>query len=355
MNSAGYTKTGADGSYSLSLLKPGDYSFSCQVGEWTDPNSLSIYKTMQLVEGVNHVDFSLPCGSISGKLVDKLTGKPLADASVKMYIRETQEQRMGRKSLYRADTEPRWWPENECKTDNKGAFQLRDLKAGEWIICAVHTGSRSIPAAVVNLAEGEAKSGVVAKVPPTGSAKISFVGMKDMPEKTMIVCVDEYGLAYYPEYDEKTSSMEFLDLPVGKFRTVVESKAYLSTQVLFQVQANKTTNVSVKLTKGSKIVFKPKGGLADPNARVSVAFRITTPDGKPVLRRPQGLYIGNVIVGGGSEGPASIVIEPGTYLLKAAVRGDRDSWGDESDLTGWSGTIEVVSGKDTVVEIPWEQ
>jgi hypothetical protein len=58
---------------------------------------------------------------------------------------------------------------------------------------------------------------------------------------------------------------------------------------------------------------------------------------------------------GGPEGPAGITIKPGTYVVKAAVRNDPDSWMDKNDLTGWSGTIKVVAGKDTVVDIPWNQ
>lgn len=348
---AGSAVTGEDGSYRLAFFKPGEYFFSCTVGGGTGPNG----KTVQLAEGANQVDFDLPYGSISGKLVDKLGG-PLADASVKLYTRETYEQYTGGATLYWMEAEPRWWPRNECKTDKDGAFQAKNLKAGEWMICAAEPVM--LPAAVVKLAEGEAKTGVIAKVPPTGSAKFSVVGMKSMPEDARIACVDECGMVYSSKYDGKTFSAEFPDLPVGKLRAVVVSRDYLPAQVLFQALPNKTANVSVKLTKGSKIVFQPKGDSFDPNdlALASVAFRITTPDGKPVLQKAGGLYWwGDVTGGGGAFGPPSIVIKPGTYLLKAAIRVDSYSWGDESDLTGYSGIIKVAAGKDTVVEIPWEQ
>ena len=349
-NWAGSAETVADGSYKLSLFKPGTYFFSCILGEWMDPNHIYSGRTLTLAAGANRVDFSLPCGSISGKLVDKLTGKPLAGTPIRLYVRETWKQNRGRDSLAFAEVEGRWWPENECKTDKNGTFQARNLRAGKWMIC-VDPGA--VPAAVVRLADGEAKSGVVARVRPTGSAKISFAGMKDRPKDAMVVCVDEFGMAHYPNYENGVWAGEVDDLPVGKFKAVATGTRYLPTEVAFQVRADETTNVSIKLTKGPRIVFEPK---TDPQEAgvVSIGFKITTLDGKPVLRGTDGLRWGEILTHDPDrKEPAAVTVKPGTYLVKAgAVRGDSRNYGDDPELTGYSGKVTVVNGKDTIVEVP---
>lgn len=357
MNWAGSAETGEDGSYKLTLLKPGTYSFSCILGEWTDPNKIHSSRTLQLTAGPNRVDFNLPHGSISGKLVDQQTGRALPGMSVRLYVHETQEKRMGRKSLYFSEAEPTWQPENTCKTDKNGAFQAKNLRAGEWMVCALPSErSRGVPAGTVKLGEGEAKSGVVAKVPPTGSAKISVAGMSGMPKNVMIACIDEYGYVYYPKYENGAYLPEIEDLPVGKIRAVTQGDAYLPMEVPFQVRRDETTNVPIKLAKGPRIVFQAKDNSGEVIDQVSFTFRITTPNGKPVLRGVEGLRWGSVIGRGLGPGePAAITIKPGTYHIRAAAfQGDASTWGEEPDLT-WSGTVKVVDCKDTVVEIPLEQ
>lgn len=359
MNWEGSAKTAADGSYKLSLLKQDNYSFRCMLGEWSDPNRISSARTAELKEGVNKVDFKLPCGSISGKLVDKVTGKPLADTTIRMYVRETDEQRLGKKSSFFGEAEPLWLPESQCKTDRNGVFKAQNLRAGKWMICAVRGGenSQGVPAGIVKLDDGEAKSGVVAKAPRTGSALFSIAGMKCLPKDVMVLCVDDNGMVYYPKFDKEKQFMTLScdSLPVGKLRAFVQSNAYLPTYTPFQVKQDETVKVSLKVTKEPRIVFRVKNP-RDAADSVSFAYRITTPDGKPVLQRAGGLHWGGVVNWDGkSTGEASVAIKPGTYLVKAAVRSNSDSWYNETDITGWSGTVKVVTGKDTVVEVPWEQ
>ena len=348
---SGSGETDADGSYRLSLFKPGTYFFSCMLGEWMDPNHIYSGKTLQLAVGANRVDFSLPYGSISGKLLDKLTGKPVTGASVRLYVRETYEQKMGRAGLVFAAAQPTWWPENQCKTDKNGVFQARNLRAGEWLIC---TDPGRIPTAVVKLADGQAKTGVVAKVPATGSARISFAGMKDKPKDAMAVCIDQFGMMHYPKYENGAYLTEYEDLPVGKVKAVVAGVSYLPTEVPFQVRADQTAKVSIKLTKGPRIVFRPKSDTGEVAETVSIGFRITTPDGKPVYRSMEGLCWGGIITHSPDRNvTAAITVKPGTYLIKAgAVRGDSRNYGDDPELTGYSGKVTVTSGRDTVVEVP---
>ena len=354
MNWVGSTETGEDGSYKLSLRKPGTYYFSCMLGEWKDLNKINSYKTLQLVDGKNQLNFNLPYGSVSGKLVDKKTGKPLAGWLVRMYVRGTYQQERGRDSLYFSAADPTWWQKSECKTDKNGAFQAGNLQAGKWIICAVpNEQSGRIPSATVNLADGETRSGIVAGVPPTGSVTFVITGMKSLPKGVLIACVDEHGIAYYPKYSEGTYSLDIPDLPVGKFKAIVQSNKYIPTEVSFQVKQDETTNVPIKLVKGPRIIFKPK---SDDTGSMSVAFRITTPDGKPVLRSVEGRTWGDII-GRTSDftDPLYITVKPGTYLVKAAIRSDSSSWFNETDLNGWSGTVKIMAGKDTVIEIPWSR
>jgi len=352
MNWVGGCDVSADGSYKLTLRKPGKYLFSCDVGEWRDPDHISSSKTVELGAGANRVDFRLPCGSISGRLLDKTTGTPLANASVRPYIRETDANWRGRETLYSMGAEPSWHPGNEFKTGKNGEFHFKNLKAGTWLICAVLGGERStaVPAGTFKLTEGEAKTGVIAKVPPTGSAKISIAGAKDLPKGTIAVCVDAFGMVHYPRHENGRYLTQIDGLPAGKTKVLLSEFTGLLAEVPFEVRPERTSNVTVKPAKLPRIVFRPKAGSITPEGRVSVAFRLTTPEGKPVLRDMDGLRWGSILEGTSTKA-ASVSVKPGKYLLKAAMRTDRDSWGDEADLAGWFGTVTVKPGKDTVIEM----
>ena len=348
-NWAGSADTADDGSFRLSLLKPGTYFFSCMLGEWTDPNRIYVGKTLALSAGKNQVDFSMPSGSISGKLVDGVTGKPLAGTSVRLYARETYEHKMGRESLSFAEVDGSWWPENQCKTDEDGAFRVQNLRAGKWMI-AVDPGG--VPAGIVTLADGEIKTGVIAKQPKTGAASLKIAGMNELPKGVWMTCTDQYGRTYYPKRVDNAWTMQFVDLPVGKLKATVHGSDYLPTQTEFTVRPDSTTIVPVKLIKGNKIVFKPVG--SDDTFTVSIGFRITTPDGKPVYMGSDGLRWGAILTHDPQKSQsAAIAIKPGKYLIKAgAVPGDGRSFGDEPTLTGFSGMVTLTSGKDTIVEVP---
>jgi protocatechuate 3,4-dioxygenase beta subunit len=355
MNWAGYAESGPDGSYRIAFRKPGTYFISCQVGEWTDPNNRYTGKTLKLVDGANKADFSLPCGSISGKLVDNVTGKPISGASVRFYIRQTYEQKMGRPGgVTFSSVTPSWWPENTCKTDGNGGFHAENLKAGKWMIGASISSddAHDIPACVVRLADGEAKTGVIAKLPPTGSATFSLVGMRGLPKGTWFTCTDGYGKTYYPKMGDQGWSLQFEQLPVGKITAGTQGTSYLLSPVSFQVRPDETTKVPIKLAKGSKIVFRVKGESVDPNESAPIDFLITTMDGKPALQRPDGLYLGGTV---GQRGePASLAIKPGTYRLRAGVADDLNHSYGSKTVWSYSGTVRVTAAKDTVVEIPWE-
>jgi hypothetical protein len=169
----------------------------------------------------------------------------------------------------------------------------------------------------------------------------------------MIALVDDHGMIYYPEYKNGAYSTNFFNLPVGNMSAVSRSNEYLPVQVPFQVRQDETTGVSVKLAKGPRIVFRPKEGATPLTAATSVAFRITTPDGKPVMQELDGPLWGSVLaMGDESAGSASFTVKPGTYLIKASIFEDDHSWGCQPDLTDWSGEVKVKAGEDTVVELP---
>ncbi len=357
MNWCGSAETGEDGSYKMTLIDPGRYFISCMIGDPRDAKSTYTGKTVPLSAGANKLDFKLPYGSLAGKLLDKATGKPLPGASIRLYVRETYEQHSGKSFLGLSDAEPRWWPESgDAKTDKNGEFRASDLKAGEWLVCLSRSpqSGGAVPAAIVKLADGQAKTGVVAKVAETGSAKVSFAGMKEPPKDALPICVDEFGMTHYPKLENGTYTPEYEDLPVGKAKAVVAGGSYLPAEVAFQVRPDEMTDVSIKLTKGPRIVFKPKSGSEDVKGTASIGFRITTPDGKPVYRTPQGLCWGGILTYGPERNDTpGITVKPGTYLVKAGARlGDSRNYGDDPELTGYSGKVTVVNGKDTVIEVP---
>jgi hypothetical protein len=347
-NWEGAAETADDGSYELSLSQPETFFFSCSLGEWKDPNHISTGKTLQLSNGKNEVDFSLPCGLISGKLVDA-AGKPLPSASLKLYVRETWKQNRGRDSILFAEAEGRWWAGASCKTDKNGVFRARSLKAGKWMICVA---PGSAPAAIFTLADGEAKAGVVVREPKTGSARISVTGMKALPKGVWVTCTDRYGQVYYPKRTNETWTMDFAELPVGKLRAMIHSLDYLPTTTEFEVRPGATATAHIKLIKGSKIVFKPAND--DDSGPVSIGVKLTTLDGKPVIMSTEGLVWATVLThDSGHGGIAAITVKPGKYRVSAgAVRGDSRNYGDDPKLTGFSGVVAVASGKDTVVRVP---
>ncbi len=129
---------------------------------------------------------------------------------------------------------------------------------------------------------------------------------------------------------------------------------YVPTQVAFQVRKDETTNVSIKLEKGQRIVFKPKMDSEGAGA-VAIGFEIRTPDGKPVLRDTMGQRWGDIPThtAPSSSEQAAITVKPGHLSDQAgAVLGDAWSFRVNPKLTGYSGKVTVVSGKDTVIEVP---
>lgn len=344
---AASAQTGEDGVYSLSLLEPGPYRVSCGIGKWDDPDRINVRREVEVTAGQNRVDLTVPTASISGKLVDR-SGKPVANAPLQLLVRETYEQKTGRSS-HLAPAGPGWYGEGQCKTDENGTFHVKNRRAGKWMIC-VDPGA--IPAAIVTLSDGEARSGVIAKSPQRGSAKVTPVGMKQLPKDTMVSCVDQYGRVYYPKYVDRAYTTLFENLPVGKLKAVFSGGAYLPAVTEFEVRPGHTALVPIKLTKGPRIVFKPKPDL-EGSGPVYISFTVTTPGGKPVLMSSEGLSFGTITAYDPKQGrSAGAAVKPGKYLVKAAAS-DSVSWDylDHLPLTGYSGMVTVVNGKDTIVEV----
>jgi protocatechuate 3,4-dioxygenase beta subunit len=346
----GSVKTEKDGSYELTLSKPGTYLINCHLGEWTDPNRSYGNKTLELVEGTNKLDFHLPYSSISGRLVDKLTGRPVPNANTILYIRDTYQHRMGTDAgVTYTPIKPMWLPANRCKTGKDGKFTVPNLRAGEWLVCvSLSDEGDTISSVYLRLADGEAKTGLIAKLPPTGSAKFRAAGMKTFPKRTMLHCFDHYGKMYSARLEKTGWTQEFENLPVGKMTVMVQGNDYLPSWTTFEVKADETSSVSMKLVKGCRILLKCKA-----HESVPIDFVITTMDGKPVVQKYDGTYWGGTI--NWRDGVNSIIVKPGTYRLKAGIPEDPNhSYGCKDTVWTYNGIVKVVAGRDTIVEVPLE-
>jgi 5-hydroxyisourate hydrolase-like protein (transthyretin family) len=367
-----------DGRYRLSFYKAGDYNMTWSVGDWMDSNKIWVNSRLTLKKGVNHVDMVLPGASISGKVVDAATGKPIAKAKVRAYVKRTDKEEIGDTGWSWQHTDPWWWPKNEAETDANGEFRVNNLPEGTWLVALKPNGSagdviHSLPSKVGRDAD---KTGVLLRVSKTGAAAVGAVDAetgKALP-KSYAMCVDEWGFLYYPDRDEacttagcasepkrsEQNGVLFSGLPAGKYRAMVQTESHLPTFTPFEVKPGKTTAVTAKPRTGGRIVFRLKETDGDTAPGIPwVGFKVTKPgSGKPVFEDYMGPYWGNILfLAGDTPRQSAMPIAPGTYRVEAVLRLENSpGWvGAKDDLWSWSGTVKVGQGRDAVITVPWRK
>jgi protocatechuate 3,4-dioxygenase beta subunit len=362
------------GAYSFSTLTPGDYKITWSVGEWMDPNHIWVTQRHCLAKGKNRIDIALPDASVTGKVFDRKTGKPISNVTVRGYVYETEAEHSLSGEWSWQHTEPQWWPEKQAKTDSHGRFQLSNHTPGKWMATIQDDKLGRCHCVPFQVREGEKKQGVMIKVPQSGEARVAVVDdQTGKPiDKPYAVCKDQAGFSYYPETDDSCAggacgiyatkvedgAVVFANLPPGRYQAFTQTMTKSPASAAFDVKAGKKTEVTIRLYSGSKIVFRLMESAEDPVPGLPwVGYRVKKPGSdKPVLVDPGGPTWGGVLFfKEGSPREVSMPIAPGTYEVEAVLRQENQSGVLGSEANLWSGTqtVTVEEHKDAVIEIPW--
>jgi protocatechuate 3,4-dioxygenase beta subunit len=124
-------KSGKDGSFRLTGVRPGRYYLLAQViGERSVSRGRATKIQIEIHEGMTEkrVDLPFPCGAIRGKLMDKATGKPIVGATI-MVIKGKTEQRLPRNIDDFFDAFG-----GQSLSDAQGGFEVGGLAEGQYRI-----------------------------------------------------------------------------------------------------------------------------------------------------------------------------------------------------------------------------
>lgn len=359
-------RTNENGDYSMNVARAGRY----RVSSYKEEAKLQFtfkYADMTVIPGKNHLDLQFPGASLSGKVFDQSTKKPIANATVRCYIRMTAEQSY-RGSYWENQFDRMYESSSQAKTDGQGRFKFTNLESGPAVVVLDLEDTRIPGEPVVNLGNDEQRTGVTVKIPATGEAHVKIVDDatgKPLPDVPLMSCLDERGFRFAPAGETvgtgqstkwklvRTPEGKFVipDLPPGKYTLYVPSDAYLSPPTAFRVKANETTEVSVRMRKTQRIVFKLVGD-HPPRESLNIGFRITSMGGEPVLTNYQGPCYGDLTYFRETN-DAGIPIAPGTYRLEAALIYAEADMSRPSKDSLWTTkqTVTVQKGRDTVIEI----
>ena len=362
-------RTDKDGNYRASIPAVGDHHMRVSTGLRDPGRGMSV--TIQ--PGMNRLDVEMPGGSISGKAVYAATKKPIANSTMRCFVKQSAAEDFGgRQYWYNQHTELYLSPKGEAKTDADGRFEFTDLPEGEHVISLEDNGTRTPGTPVFRLGKDEAKTGLVT-IPETSSAVVKVVDAETGESLTdavrLLQAVNEQGFLFYPAQEVRetrrsgsklmtTDEGKFIlpGLTPGKYKVYPLTKDYSPEPTSFEVKAGQTADVTMKLRKGERIVFKLAETEDDPfPGGVWIGYKLTAPDGKPVLEDAQGPYLGDRLpLESDPPREGAIHVRPGTYRLEVVLRASGSSAVVDAEDHLWTTaqTIEVIAGKDTVIEIP---
>ena len=363
-------KTDQKGDYSVVVPKSIGYRVRYQAKKYNEGHG-DLEMTMK--PGKNHLDIELPGASISGKIFDQSSGKPITNTDVALYTKMTSQEVWSGRKWHNQDVDP--WFNNvaKAKTDDKGRFAFQNLVPGESLV-AIQMDQHYVPGQTVKLGKNEQKTGVIVRIPPTGQAHVKIVddaNGKPLEDPRDIFCVNEQGFRFSVAYDQSgparrptykmvrtpEGKLVFPSLPPGKYSIWVYSETHLPIPVTFKVMADETTDVTLRMKKSERIIFRLAGDHL-PREILRLGYRITTQDGKPALTGYWGPTLGNDTFFN-EELEACMPVKPGTYQLQAALLTDESDYeiGSKDNLWSTNQSVKVEPGKDTVIEVrakEWE-
>lgn len=371
-------KTDGKGRYSASIPKAGKYNVRFDDGNESFANEVSDHVGMVVKRGKNHLDLALPAGSISGRVIDAATKKPVANTDIVCYQKQTDQQVYDTyRFRYDSHVGARWvnnyWENGgKTKTDADGRFKFTSLLPGECMIVLQNDHGIVPGTPTFSIAKDREKANVTVEIPATGAAQIGFVDSKTgKPIKDIPFYISSgQGLVYAPLSNSsgigyrgrqemvRTSDGKFVftRLVPGKYRIFPEGK-YLPSTAGIEVRAGQTTVATVKLNCGGRLVFRFAETADNPLPGIpEIGYTIfTTADHKPVLESGQGFQWGNYAEPeGDAPRESAIPIKPGKYTVYAALitRSTTRSKETGRPIGEIRKDIVVTEGKDTVILLP---
>jgi len=152
----------------------------------------------------------------------------------------------------------------------------------------------------------------------------------------------------------------FKNLAPGSYRAILRTQGYVPASTTFQVKPGRTARATIKLVKGGKLIFR--AGEPDGNPLPGfpwIGYRITKAGSdKPLLEDERGPLWGSLLfLSESAPRTASLQLAPGAYDVTAVLRSERERRSLCSDTNLWSTsrTINIVSGKDAVIEMGWKE
>ena len=277
--------TGADGSYRIDGLIAGPAFVQVnQADLGMEGGQSAAIATATLREGeTTTIDLEIPAGAVTGRVVDGLTGEPLAGVAVYAATAGEAGESMLELAMRRAAT---------VRTDEKGAFRLRNLRGGVHRVVAggsdLFAGGSTRHALVhrdgVAVPDGGTVDVGTLRLPP--AAAIEGV-VTDAAGRTLsgasIFLRDAGSGAYLEEWTAITSSdsgrFEYRGVPGGRWDVVCRAPGH-ATAVVRGVSAREgeVAGVSVKLIGGTE-VFAHLGDF-DFDKLVHLRLEVEGPEGR---------------------------------------------------------------------------
>jgi protocatechuate 3,4-dioxygenase beta subunit len=357
-------RTDAKGAYRVTVPKATEYRVNYHAKKYEEGHGSH---EMTIKPGKNHLDIKLPGASMSGKVFDQSTGKPITNTDVALYTKMTSQEVWSGRKWHNQDVNPWFNSVGQAKTDDKGRFTFQNLVPGECLV-SMKLDQLNVPSQAITLGKDEQKTGVIVRIPPTGQAHVKVVDDstgKPLEDPRYIFCVNEQGFRFSVAYDQSgparsptykmvrtpEGKLVFPSLPPGKYSIWVYSETHLPIPVTFKVMADETTDVTLRMKKSERIIFRLVGDHL-PREILRLGYRITTPDGKPVLTGYWGPTFGNDTFFN-EELEACMPVKPGTYQLQAALLTDESNYeiGSKDNLWSTEQTVKVEPGKDTIIEV----
>lgn len=378
-------RTDAEGRYRFAIPEPGEYRVMIQQGQRNN-RGINDIQRVTVKRGSNRVDINYT-NVVSGRVIDQATGKPVANAPIRAYLRQQG-------TLYRAEDswsnqrqQPSWvslgFDEIATRTDAEGRYTCDALRAGEWILTVRPAGiGYEIPSMPFRLKEHQTITDLALTVPAGGTADVKAIdAATGQPvENALMVCVNANGYIIQPlqqnadtapwdhgynDYAQPAPGvLRFSNLAPGRYTVYLAEgydkmsggNGYVKSGVIFEVKAGETVTPTLALKKGGTLMFRlPDGTKLAGDDSLIVGYRVTK-GGKPVLADAFGPSWGSSLGFYRDHINGTVTLPTGTYRLQAVLRID-DRYVGKLHAPGvlWtvSKTITVTAGKETVIDIPW--
>jgi len=365
-------ESGKDGAFRLVVPKTGEHFLMMSLGEWGAPDHVDVKSLIDIRPGNNRLQVELPGAQVSGQVIDRTTGKPLAGVSLKAYAKQTDLEHFVRVyDPFSMSLTPRWFSvSGAVRTDGDGRFILRNLHEGEWLIALSNDTGGGIPSQSFTVGRDEKKE-VMVEIPPVGTVHLAIIDAatgKPIPDMAAI-CLDAQGfwftlerargMAGYGPQLTPDGKMIFTNLPAGRYLAYSAGMSesafdYPVASVAFEVKAGETADVILPVKRGGRLVFQLRETEDDRMpGNLWVGVKVSTPDGRPALEDHSGLHPGDrVPLGGEAPRRGILALRPGTYVIDAVL--GYDVGRNPAETYRWRGTqtITIEDGKDVLIEIP---